>query len=307
MYHRVIPRTEVKETVQAGMYVEPNTFARHIKFLKKFFLVVPIVELCSLRQRNFVNLSSSPLCVLTFDDGWCDFYKYAFPILKAHRVPATVFMPTDFIGTKDWFWTDRLALLLRYGDKLKKAEISPGATNNPIANKLFSLKVSREFRLESAIKLLKTYKNGEIEKVINELSAIWDIGPYPKGRAFLKWEEVREMALSGLITFGSHTASHRILTTLEEKDIESELTKSKDRLIAEKVVNPLCIPFSYPNGNYNGRIAEMVKEAGYGLAVTTKKGWNHHRSDYYVLKRMSIHQDMTSTDALLGCRIVGTF
>ena len=41
--------------------------------------------------------------VLTFDDGYETFYKYVYPILKNLSIPATLFIPTDFIGkTNQW-------------------------------------------------------------------------------------------------------------------------------------------------------------------------------------------------------------
>jgi len=83
--------------------------------------------------------------------------------------------------------------------------------------------------------------------------------------------------------------------------------RSKERLIAEKVVDKPFIPFSYPNGNYNEKIAWMVKEVGYNLAVTTESGWNHLGSDPFALRRIAIHQDMTSTEAMFGCRILNIF
>jgi peptidoglycan/xylan/chitin deacetylase (PgdA/CDA1 family) len=39
--------------------------------------------------------------VITMDDGYASTYKYAFPLLKEHGFPATVFVYTDFIGAKD--------------------------------------------------------------------------------------------------------------------------------------------------------------------------------------------------------------
>jgi hypothetical protein len=36
--------------------------------------------------------------VLTFDDGYRDFYTHAFPVLRQCGFAATVFLPTDFIG-----------------------------------------------------------------------------------------------------------------------------------------------------------------------------------------------------------------
>lgn len=94
---------------------------------------------------------------------------------------------------------------------------------------------------------------------------------------------------------------------MTEPEIRDELANSRKRLISEKAVDPVFIPFSYPNGNYTDRIAKMVRDAGYDLAVTTENGWNHNRSDLFALKRISIHQDMTSTEAMLGCRILGIF
>jgi peptidoglycan/xylan/chitin deacetylase (PgdA/CDA1 family) len=160
-------------------------------------------------------------------------------------------------------------------------------------------------RLEGAVELLKACPNDEIEKAITELSVIWGMSPNPTGRAFVSWNEAREMARTGLITFGSHTASHSILSMLEDSEIRQELVESRKRLIAEQVVDPTFIPFCYPNGNHNNRIVSMVRNTGYNLAVTTKNGSNNPGSDPFTLRRIAIHQDMTSTEAMFGCKIVG--
>ncbi len=39
--------------------------------------------------------------VLTFDDGYESYYRHAYPLLKKHRFPATVFLYTDFVGAGD--------------------------------------------------------------------------------------------------------------------------------------------------------------------------------------------------------------
>ena len=129
----------------------------------------------------------------------------------------------------------------------------------------------------------------------------------PSGRAFLNWEEIREMADSGLVSFGSHTASHRILTTLNDDEIRTELYKSKEKLLNEKIVTRDFIPFCYPNGNFNDEILRMVQEMGYSLAVSTKSGWNEEKADYYSLKRIPLHDDISSTHALFACRLAGIF
>lgn len=219
--------------------------------------------------------------------------------------PATVFLPTDFIATDTWFWIDRLAHLLKQGEYLIISRSQNALYHNCLINKLEEIQGSYEFRLEKSIEILKFLRDEEIEEILSELSLRWNADPSPHDRVFLSWEEIKEMYQSGLITFGSHTASHKILTTLTDSEINDELTRSKEKLISENVVDPSFIPFCYPNGNYNDKIAKMVKEAGYNLAVTTNHGWNNAKSDSFTLRRIGIHQDMTSTVPLFAARIAG--
>ena len=307
MYHRVITKNEAEKGVQAGMYVEPKTFKDHLHFLQKYFTIVPISEIPFKPERSFGCQSNKTVCAITFDDGWHDFYTHVFPILKELEIPATVFLPTDFIGTEQWFWTDRLARLLIQRKKAKNIITRKQVSANNLVNKLERMRGHFEFQLEEAISMLKEYRVNEIEEVLSDLAVRWDLDSTITGRAFLSWEEVSEMARSGLISYGSHTASHRILTTLTDEEIQNELMRSKEKLINEKAVDPSFIPFCYPNGNYNEKIVKMVKEAGYSLAVTTNNGWNHPRFDPFTLYRIPIHQDMTSTEAMFGCRITNIF
>jgi peptidoglycan/xylan/chitin deacetylase (PgdA/CDA1 family) len=41
---------------------------------------------------------ASKLAVITFDDGYTDFYRQAFPILSRYGFGATVYLPTAYIG-----------------------------------------------------------------------------------------------------------------------------------------------------------------------------------------------------------------
>ncbi len=289
------------------MYVEPNTLDSHIRFLKRYFSIEPISRIFSTLKRKNGPSSRKTGCVLTFDDGWYDFYTNCFPILKAHEVPATVFLPTDFIGSENFFWTDRLSSLFQQRFKYCNGGVFETPGKSPIVQRLLAFRGSLESRLESAIALLKTHRNEDIEEAITELSSQWGIEPIPPNRTFLSWEEVSEMGQTGLIHFGSHTATHRILTTLQQEEVKEELKRSKETLIDHKAADPSFVAFSFPNGNYSEEIRQMVKETGYQLAVTTRKGWNHQEWDPFLLKRVPVHQDMTSSQSMLGCRIAGLF
>lgn len=41
----------------------------------------------------------SPSVVLTFDDGFADVYENAWPLLRDHRMPFTIYVATDYMGT----------------------------------------------------------------------------------------------------------------------------------------------------------------------------------------------------------------
>lgn len=307
MYHRVLPFAEAHARLQAGMYVVPETFESHIRYLKDTFHVISISEINQRTKDQQDRRDDHPFCVLTFDDGWYDFYRYAYPILKEHNVPATVFLATDFVGTARWFWTD---LLTRYfyaweGAGTRRLKGAARASS-PLIRRLEETGGSAENRLEQVIEAMKALPIEEISCILSALSERWGIDTAPREREFLTWDEAREMRRSGLVSFGSHTASHRILTMLREDDIDRELRRSKDRLVAEGVADPQCLPFAYPNGDYNGKTVELVKKHDYSLAVTTRKGWVPigGNEEPYELRRIGIHQDMASTRAMFGCRIV---
>lgn len=306
MYHRIIQNKETEPGIQEGMYVESETFKMHIWFLKQYFKIIPLSEIY-LYKNNRSFIKNYPICVITFDDGWYDFYKFAYPILVAQGIPATVFLPTKYIGTENRFWTDQVSNIFVQRNNqnifLNKKTIS----KNIVINKLLSLEGKTNYKIESAISILKRYRVEEVMDILAELKNIWCIDEIISERAFLNWKEISKMAESGLITFGSHTNNHKILTYLNHDDIFQELIESKSRLLSEGVVNKSFIPFCYPNGNYDNVVIKIVEEAGYSVAVTTDRGWNNANTPRFTLKRVGIHQDISSTKELFGCRIANMF
>ena len=77
-------------------------FARQISTLANAgYAAITLRELVS-RMNNRSSLPERAV-VLTFDDGFKNFYSEAFPILNDHGYRATVFLVTDFCGKhNDW-------------------------------------------------------------------------------------------------------------------------------------------------------------------------------------------------------------
>lgn len=307
MYHRILPEDRISDSVQAGMVVEPETLRLHVRYLKQHFEIISLDDLVASPDAVYAKSRERPPCVLTFDDGWVDFYDYAFPILHAERAPATVFLPTSYIGTEKWFWTDRLGLIFaapQFDGRVVNASIPK---EDLFLNEILAPGGTIETRLERAIGLLKPLRIEKIESVLEGLSRLLGLPHDPVCRAFLNWGEIQEIFDSGLITFGSHTAGHQILTTLEDAEVTRELKESMEVLVSRGVANRESISFCYPNGGTSERIERLVADAGYRIAVTTKRGWNGRDTNPYSLSRIGVHQDITSTRPMLASRLVAAF
>jgi hypothetical protein len=67
MYHRVVPRSDAtRDAVESGIFVSPETFARHLAWLDESFAVMPLPEIVS-RLRDGRTLPRGA-CAITFDD-----------------------------------------------------------------------------------------------------------------------------------------------------------------------------------------------------------------------------------------------
>lgn len=90
------------------------------------------------------------------------------------------------------------------------------------------------------------------------------------GDDYLNWDKVIELDKSGLVTIASHTMTHANLTALDSDMALWQLSQSKE-ILETKLGHPVR-HFAYPYGALNQRITELVRQAGYVTAVTTKSG-----------------------------------
>ena len=89
-YHQIAPHGNC-----SGSFVTPRIFENHIKELSK-------MEIKTLTRENYMHLLLHPpnenFVLITFDDGYENVYKYAFPILEKYGLKAAVFPITAYIG-----------------------------------------------------------------------------------------------------------------------------------------------------------------------------------------------------------------
>lgn len=115
-----------------------------------------------------------------------------------------------------------------------------------------------------------------------------------KERLHMNWVEVHALQSDGLISFGSHTCTHPMLSELSAADSKREIVESKQRL--EDKLGTAVVSFAYPNGNFGEREVDFVREAGYQHAVTVKPGVNRSGTDPLQLRRTEVSDRDAATE-----------
>ncbi len=298
-YHRVISVKELNQNfIQPGMYVRADVFEKQMQFLKEHFQILSFTELLNLWNEKTFD-ETKRYCVITFDDGWLDNYTNAYPVLKKYDIPATIFLPTAFISTDKWFWPDKISyLLMNFCNSSKIHEF--GESLRKLLSKYDWLSSLNIEKIDSAIESCKNLPEEDVDCLIREMSNILGL-KIPDERLLINWKEIKKISKHG-VSFGSHSCNHKILTKLSTTEIKKELEDSLHTL-QKKRINYIPV-FCYPNGSYNKEITVMVKAAGYQAAVSTHFGFeNDLPQDLFSLKRIGIHNDISSTIPLFAYRL----
>jgi len=279
MLHRVLPKIE--ECYEPEMVTSKEAFADFLDWLNENYRVVPLDLLVS--QRATTIDRKKPACAITFDDGWLDNFIHAFPLLKASNVPATIFLPVRFIGTSRRFWQERLSFCLGKVRplELRGALIEESARFFPWFPPAYDC-LSHNGQLK---RFLMTRPSEEAEEFVHHLAETARLDVVPSDRAFMNWDEVREMQAMG-ISFGSHTLNHALLTNTEPAKAIQEIRESRQEL--EERIGDKVTAFSYPWGATSLLTKEAVLRAGYDYAVTTRPGLIHSAVDRWLIPRLAV-------------------
>lgn len=186
-YHYIGLNPNPADKLRYGLSVTPDNFEAQLTYLKdQGYTPVTLSKLYEAFAGG--EIPTRPT-VLTFDDGYMDFFVNAYPILKKFNYPAVSFIPTN---------------LMNQG-------------------------------------------------------------------YYLSWDQIKEMAASGLIGFGDHSADHADLRNLTYTKMVEELKTSRDKLKSEtgQNINFVCYPYGY----ISNTVIAAAKAVGYIGGVTTAAGY----------------------------------
>jgi peptidoglycan/xylan/chitin deacetylase (PgdA/CDA1 family) len=277
-YHRVLPVRAAQAYAIPPMAMPRDEFDAQMGHLARYYAPLPLVEAAERLARG--SLPARAVAV-TFDDGYGDNYRHAFPILRKHGVPATIFVVTGALDRRTPFWWDAVAAAV---ERLAR---EPAVGNHlpawlttclaPLTAGVPSREVAR-----GIVRRLNALERPERERTVAALLAAAP-GASPAADDLLTWDQAREMRRAG-VELGSHTVSHAFLDELSPAEARREIEESLDRLAAE--LGAPARLFAYPRGRVAEPLRALLRDAGVLAAVTTELGDNRPGADLLALHRL---------------------
>ena len=109
---RRLDRRSAGSSVLALNYhcVDPVVFRSHARLLAARAQMVDPANID--HEVSRAEVANRPRVVLTFDDGYASFVHRIHPILEQYGMRAIWFVSTDFLGSTEGYWFDRVRVAI---------------------------------------------------------------------------------------------------------------------------------------------------------------------------------------------------
>ncbi len=228
--------------------------------------------------------------LVTFDDGYDDNYRLAFPILRELGMSAMFFVSTGYIDSGRPFAFDWLVHMVcrSAAERLQLPELGLDWALGPTL-------AARRAQAAELLDRLKSLDAEAQNALIVGLEKRWGMERVgaPADCRPMNWDQLREMRAHGM-EVGSHGVDHNMLSKLPRERMLAEVVGSKRTL--ERELGGTVSVLSYPVGGpdaYDGDTIEAVRGAGYRMACSYIGGVAVvGESSRYALPRLSVERQM---------------
>ena len=251
-------------------------------FVKRACTVLPLPELVERIRRG--NTLPPRALAITFDDGYADNYRLAFPVLRRLGLTATVYVATGSLadGPPLWVAAVRAHALGARGDELSvpglpPIALGPAGRRGPAARLLTRALVPLGAG-ERAERLAAAAAAAGVD-VARALAGV-----------MLGWEQVRELAAAGW-TIGAHTVTHPNVALAAPAEAEEEIAGARDAIAAATGARP--VHFAYPNSGgehryFDPAVAAILRRTGFRSAAISQPGLVRRGTDPFALPRLGV-------------------
>jgi peptidoglycan/xylan/chitin deacetylase (PgdA/CDA1 family) len=228
--------------------------------------------------------------LITFDDGYDDNYRIAYPLLREAGLSAMFFVSTAHIDSGQPYAYDWLVYMLctTVADRVVAPELRID----------WALPADLHDRRALAGRMLdrlKTLSAADQQALIDRLQRDWALpaGDGHRDCRPMTWAQLREMRAGGM-EIGSHGVGHRMLAKLPAAEMRAELEHSKSAI--EREVGAGTVAISYPVGGsdaYDAAVMAAVRESGYRLGCSYLAGPERLRPESrYEMRRIPVERQM---------------
>lgn len=276
-YHRIASPVAIRPYDPKLVSATPEDFERQMAWLSAHYSVIDLDGLLDAIDRK-TRLPRKAV-LITFDDAYPDFRTTAWPILKAWRLPATLFVPTAYPDRPHTpFWWDELNARFARSERTQ-------VTIEPFGP--LSLETERD-RLKALGDIrahVKTLNHRDamtwLEEIYSELET-----EQPDITSTMTWDELRSLSAEG-VSIAAHSRSHPLLTRIPPEALDDEIAGA--RADVEREIGRAPPVFCYPAGACNRSVEDAAQRAGMRLAFTTRTGHNDlDRCRPLALRRLNV-------------------
>jgi peptidoglycan/xylan/chitin deacetylase (PgdA/CDA1 family) len=267
-----------------GICISPGAFESHVRYLAANYQVLALPDAVA-AIRDHQGLPRNAVAI-TFDDGYIDNLAAA-RVLARHGLTATFYITAGCLAGGQPFWPSELRYLLSgiRTDRVRLTEADVDVDLN------LSTTMARRSAVHRLTKVFKAHPIPVREALRAQLRGAAEGVEMP--RVMLTWEEVREMRRLGM-TIGSHTMTHPNLPNAGLAAARAELVAARQRLESE--TDSEVTMFSYPNGGaeryMTPEVRQLVCDAGYAGATTSRNAFAGPQSDVYALERVEVEESL---------------
>ena len=286
--------------MQKSMWISPETFKDDLAWMTKHGEIVSLKTILDFTYKN-----SKPLFAITFDDGWVDNYEYAYPILKEHAAPATIFLVTGAIDSENIFWVEDFL----YKISVKQNNMTRPDTLTKLQHCAFKhgINISKEnintqSLAEDFVEKLKPLAQNLRKTILTDAYRLLELDTTPIKGHILSWKQINEMFYND-VDFGSHTHNHEILQYSDSKTTLNELNISKN-IIDDNLCRSTKF-FCYPNARYNNDSAELVEASGYSHAFRIHNLPVTQDTNPFLIPRFLLNESVCKNKNYLMCKLLG--
>ncbi len=289
-YHRVLDSIEPADFRFDVDLISASaeTFRRQMTHVRRCYAPMRFEEVLDYIDRGR-DLPKGAVLV-TFDDGYDDNHRVAFPILRELGMSAMFFVSTGYIDSGMPYSFDWLVhmICVSTAERLQVPELGLDWV-------LGATLAERRVQAAELLHKLKALGADDQEAFILRLEKLWGLERMinaPQCQP-MNWGQLRDMHSAGM-EIGSHGVAHCMLAKLPRQRMAVEVEESKRRL--DRELGAPVIALSYPVGgpdSYDAETIEVVRATGYRMACSYIGGGSAAvGAGMFALPRLQVERQM---------------